>query len=474
MPDKFIHDDFLLQTEEAKRLFNDYAKDMPIVDYHCHLPPQQVAEDTRFSNMAEVWLHGDHYKWRAMRSNGVNERFCTGDASDWEKFSAWAETMPYLLRNPLYHWTHLEMARFFKIDCVLNPETAKEVWEKGNACLQKDEFSARGLMKMSNVRLVCTTDDAIDSLEHHKAVAADNDFTVQMLPTWRPDKGMAVDNPALFNAWVDKLAETSGVSITDFDSYLDAMKNRHSYFHECGCRLSDHGLDTVYAEDYTGAQIKAIFAKVRGGAVPTKLESDQFKSAMLYEWGLMDFERGWTTQLHVSAMRNNNRRLFKQLGPDTGFDSIGDWRFAEPLSKLLGRLDEEGRLSRTILYNLNPRDNEMLATMLGNFQDGSVAGKMQLGSGWWFLDQLDGMKRQIEALSMLGLLSRFVGMLTDSRSFLSYTRHEYFRRILCNILGNDMAQGLIPHDFALVGRMVKDISYNNAARYFGFNLSVEE
>jgi glucuronate isomerase len=406
-----------------------------------------------------------------MRSNGVSERFCTGDASDWEKFEKWAATMPRLLGNPLYHWTHLELARYFGIsDRLLSPETAKGIWDECNEKLKEPGFSARGLMKQSNVVLVCTTDDPVDSLEHHRAVAADKAFKVKVLPTWRPDKGMAVEDPAAFNAWVDKLAARAEMKIGSFDSYMTALRNRHDVFHGAGCRLSDHGLETVYAEDYTDAAVKKIFAKVRAGGKPTPKEVLQFKSAMLVEFGVMDHAKNWTQQFHLGALRNNNSRLFARLGPDTGFDSIGDFEIAKPLSRLLDRLDRNDQLARTILYNLNPRDNELLATMLGNFQDGSVPGKMQLGSGWWFLDQKDGMERQLEALSQLGLLSRFVGMLTDSRSFLSYTRHEYFRRILCGRLGRDMAKGLIPDDMALVGGMVKDICYRNAAGYFGFDL----
>ena len=469
----FITDDFLLETDQARQLYHEYAEGLPIIDYHCHLPPDQIAENHRYRNMTEIWLGGDHYKWRAMRSNGVPERYCTGDATDWEKFEKWAGTMPYLLRNPLYSWTHLELARYFGIhDRLLGPDTARSIWEEGNARLCEPDCSSRGLMKRSKVVLVCTTDDPTDSLVHHQAVAADPTFDVQVLPTWRPDKGMAVADPAAFNAWVDRLEAAADVAIGDFDAYLRALRRRHEVFHAHGCRLSDHGLETVDAVDYTDGEIKALFAKVRGGSA---LDADgvaKFRSAMLYTFGVMDHERNWTQQFHLGAMRNNNRRLFRQLGPDTGFDSIGDFEIGRPLSKLLDRLDFDQRLTRTILYNLNPRDNELLVTMLGNFQDGSVPGKMQFGSGWWFLDQKDGMERQIEALSQNGLLRRFVGMLTDSRSFLSYTRHEYFRRILCNLLGSDMARGIMPNDMARVGRMVRDISYGNASRFFGFNVPV--
>jgi glucuronate isomerase len=467
----FIHDDFMLETDQARRLYHDHAEGLPIVDYHCHLPPDQIAADKRWANLTQIWLYGDHYKWRAMRSNGVPERLCTGDASDWEKFEAWAATVPYLLRNPLYHWTHLELARYFGIgDRLLSPATARGIWEEANAKLAEPSFSCRQIMRRSRVVLVCTTDDPVDSLAHHRAIAKLPNFGVKVLPTWRPDKGMAVENEAAFNAWTDKLAAAANVDVRDFTSFMQALRKRHDFFHEMGCRLSDHGLETVYAVPYTAAETAAIFAKVRARQALGEDEVLKFKSAMLHEFGVMDHAKGWTQQFHLGALRNNNSRMFAAIGPDTGFDSIGDFEVGRPLSRLLDGLDREGRLAKTILYNLNPRDNELLATMLGNFQDGSVPGKIQFGSGWWFLDQKDGMERHIEALSQLGLLSRFVGMLTDSRSFLSYTRHEYFRRILCNILGRDMARGLIPDDVDMVGGMVRDIAYHNAARYFGFDL----
>ncbi|MHC4873420.1 MAG: glucuronate isomerase [Planctomycetota bacterium] len=467
----FIHEDFLLQTEAAKRLYHDYAKDMPIIDYHCHLPPQQAADDINFDNLAHIWLHGDHYKWRAMRSNGVDEKFCTGEASDWEKFSAWAETVPHTVRNPLYHWTHLELNRPFGIsDKLLNPDTAKSIWDECNEKLATKEFSARGIMKQMKVKLVCTTDDPLDDLAYHKQIAEDKSFDVQVLPTFRPDKAMAVENTAAFNEYVDKLAEVTDIYIDSYTTLIDAIQKRHDYFHENGCRLSDHGIETAYGEDFTEGEVATIFDEVRAGNDLNEQEIKVFKSCMLYQFGVMNAEKEWTTQLHFGAMRNNSTRLFEKLGPDTGFDSIGDFEIGRPLSRLLDNLDRENKLPKTILYTLNPRDNELMGTMLGNFQDGSIPGKMQFGSGWWFLDQKDGMEKQMEALSNLGLLSRFVGMLTDSRSFLSYTRHEYFRRILCNMLGSDMEDGLVPNDFDLIGGMVKDISYNNAEGYFGFDL----
>ena len=469
--DVYITEDFLLESQPARQLYHEYAQDMPIIDYHCHLPPAQVAADHRFANLAEIWLHGDHYKWRVMRANGVPERYCTGDASDWEKFEKWAETVPYLLRNQLYPWTHLELKRPFGIsDRLLGPDTAKGIWDECNEKLRQPEFSARGIMKQMNVVLVCTTDDPVDSLEHHKTVGEDPSFDIQMLPAWRPDKGMAVERTESFNAWLDKLAEAADVHIRDFTTYMGALRKRHTFFHEMGCRLSDHGLETVYAEDYTQKEIESIFRNVRAGKRLEQDEIAKFKSAMLVEFGVMNHERGWVQQYHIGALRNTRSRILEHVGPDAGCDSIGDFPIAQPLAKLLDRLDHTDKLTKTILYNLNPRDNELLATMCGNFQDGSVPGKMQFGSAWWFLDQKNGMEKQLEALSQTGLLSRFVGMTTDSRSFLSYPRHDYFRRVLCNMLGNDMTRGLIPNDLELVGQLVRDVSYYNAARYFGFNI----
>ena len=466
----YITENFLLETEMARRLYHEYAAGMPIIDYHCHLPPQQIADDHRYRNMADVWLGGDHYKWRAMRANGVPERFCTGEAPDREKFRKWAETVPRLVRNQLYNWTHLELVRYFDIPDRLGPETAEQVWEAGNARLSEPGYSARGLMERSNVVLVCTTDDPADSLEHHRAVAEDESFNVQVLPTWRPDKGMAMENVSNFNDWVDKLAAAADTDIGSFAQYMEALGKRHDFFHEAGCRLSDHGIETAYAAECTDGEVAAVFDKARGGTQPGPDEILKFKSAMLYRFGVMDHARGWTQQFHFGALRNVNSRMFEQLGPDTGFDAIGDFEIGRPFARLLDRLAAGEHLAKTIVYNLNPRDNVMLVTLLGGFQDGTVPGKMQFGSGWWFLDQIDGMLRQMEDLSQNGLLSRFVGMLTDSRSFLSYTRHDYFRRILCNMLGNDVARGVIPDDVELLGTLVRDVSYNNAARYFGFDV----
>lgn len=464
---KFMDENFLLQTKTAQDLYHNNAAKMPIFDYHCHINPKQIADDVRFENITQIWLYGDHYKWRAMRTNGVDEKYCTGDGTDWEKFEKWAETVPNTLRNPLFHWTHLELKKFFGIGKILSPETAREIWDLCNEKLNSPGYSVRGIIRMANVHTICTTDDPVDSLEYHRQIK-ESGFEVHVLPAWRPDKAMAVENPAAFNQYIDLLAEVAGMDISTFDNLLSALDKRHAFFHENGCRLSDHGLETAIAEDYTNAEIELIFTKIRGGKELSHYEIQQFKSAMLYEFGVMDHSRGWTQQFHIGALRNNNTRLFRKLGADVGFDSIGDFEIARPLSKLLDKLDIENKLAKTILYNLNPRDNELMGTMIGNFQDGSVPGKMQFGSGWWFLDQKDGMERQMNALSNLGLLSRFVGMLTDSRSFLSYTRHEYFRRTLCNLLGNDVENGEIPNDMKLLGQMVENISFNNAKNYFNF------
>jgi glucuronate isomerase len=465
----FLDDNFLLETKTAEYLYHEHAKKMPIIDYHCHLIPQQIADDIQFENLTQAWLYGDHYKWRAMRSNGIDERYITGKAGDFEKFEKWAETVPMTLRNPLYHWTHLELRRYFGIGELLNRQTAKRVFDKASSMLNSKEFSVRGLMKRMNVRLVCTTDDPIDNLVFHKKIK-DQGFEVKVLPAWRPDKVLAADDVTAYNAYLDKLSAASDISIVRLNDLMEALRKRQEFFHSMGCRLSDHGLENFFTEDYSQGEIDIIFDKIRSGKNINKQEGLKFKSAMLYELAVMDFEKGWTQQFHVGAMRNNNRRMLKQLGSDTGFDSIGDYPIATPMSRFLDRLDATNQLTKTILYNLNPADNEVVATMLGNFQDGSVPGKIQFGSGWWFLDQKDGMERQINSLSTLGLLSRFVGMLTDSRSLLSYPRHEYFRRILCNLLGKDIERGEIPNDLQLVGQMVENISFNNAKDYFGFNI----
>lgn len=464
---KFLDENFLLQTFTAQKLYHEHAAKMPIFDYHCHINPKDIADDRKFKTITEIWLAGDHYKWRGMRTNGVDEKYCTGNASDWEKFEKWAETVPHTLRNPLYHWTHLELKKFFGINEVLSPKNARAVYDACNEKLQTTEYSCRNIIRMANVHTICTTDDPIDSLEYHQKIKADG-FEVAVLPAWRPDKAMMVDTPISYNQYVNQLAAAAQMEINTFDDLMIALNKRHLYFHENGCRLSDHGLETAFADEYTAEEIDAMFLKVRIGYRLTSREIQKFKSCMLYEFARMDHSRGWTQQFHIGALRNNNTRQFNLLGADTGFDSIGDKPIAEPLSKFLNRLDNEFKLCKTVLYNLNPRDNEVYATMIGNFQDRSIPGKMQYGSGWWFLDQKDGIEKQINTLSNLGLLSRFVGMLTDSRSFLSYTRHEYFRRILCNILGNDVENGEIPNDMELLGKMVENISFNNAKNYFNF------
>lgn len=471
MSKSFIHNDFLLNSESARQLYHEFAHGLPIIDYHCHLPPADVAEDRRFENLTRIWLEGDHYKWRAMRANGVGEEYCTGGADDWEKFLKWSGTVPKTLRNPLYHWTHMELKDPFGItDRLLNPETARGIWDACNEMLAAPDFSARGIMKRMNVVLVCTTDDPADSLEHHKAIATDPSFAIRVLPAWRPDKGMAVDDPATFNAWLDRLAAAANTDITNFSNYRLALQQRQQAFHDAGCRLSDHGLDMVYADEYTEQEIESIFGKLRAGNAIDETGQRKFKSAMLYEFGVMNHAKGWTQQFHIGAMRNVNSRQYQALGPDTGFDTIGESEQAAPFARYLDRLDRTDQLAKTIVYNLNPNHNAVFASLIGSFQDGKTPGKMQFGSAWWFLDQLDGMTRQITDLSNMGLLSRFIGMLTDSRSFLSYPRHEYFRRMLCNILGTEIENGILPHDLDLVGGMVRDISFNNARDYFGFDL----
>lgn len=466
MPAPFLTEDFLLQTKTARTLYNDHARNMPIYDYHCHLQAHLIAVDHRFENLTQAWLQGDHYKSRAMRTNGIAERFVTGEAGDWEKFEKWAATIPFCLGNPLYHWTHLELKRYFGVQGrLLDSTTAKGIYEQCSEMLRSPEFSVRSIMRKMNVKLVCTTEGPLDTLEDHQKIRQDG-FEVQIHTAWRPDQAMAVEDVQKVNLFIQKLEELCNTDITDFPKYIEALRRRHSFFHDNGCRLSDHGLETAYAEDYTDAEIKTIFAKIRTGKPLSAHEILQFKSAMMIEFGLMDADRGWVQQLHLGALRNNNTRLFQKLGPDIGCDSIGDLEVARPLSKFLDRLDQQGKLPKTVLYNLNPRDSAVLATMTGNFQDGSTPGKLQFGSGWWFLDQKNGMEDQMRTLANMGLLSRFVGMLTDSRSFLSYPRHEYFRRTLCNLLGSDVEAGLLPNDLALLGQMVEDISFNNARDYF--------
>lgn len=459
----FLSESFLLETKVAEQLYFEYAKDMPIIDYHNHLPPQEIAEDKVFENMTQIWLKGDHYKWRAMRANGIDEAFITGQTSDDEKFMKWAETVPYTLRNPLYHWTHLELKNPFGITELLDKKSAPAIYEACNAQLQ-NKWSVQNILKHFKVKALCTTDDPTDDLKFHTISGTWG----ALYPTFRPDKAMSPENLENYNAYLDKLSEASGIEIKTWDTFLEAMQNRHDFFASKGCRLSDHGLENLYALSYTENEIKQIFQKIRNSQSIDNQELIKFKSACLYEFAKMDYEKGWVQQFHLGAIRNTNARLLDKLGADAGVDSIGDFPMAQSMVAFFNRLEKEEKLTKTILYNLNPADNEVFATMLGNYQDGKIVGKMQFGSGWWFLDQKDGMEKQMNALSNMGLLSRFVGMLTDSRSFLSFSRHEYFRRILCNLFGNDIEKGEIPHDLAWVGQIIQDICFYNAERYFDF------
>jgi glucuronate isomerase len=465
----FIHEDFLLETDTARRLYHEFAAGQPIIDYHCHLSPAQIAEDHRFRSLTELWLDGDHYKWRAMRSNGVAERLCTGDASDWERFEAWARTVPACLRNPLYHWTHLELAFPFGIsDRLLDAGTARGIYAECNERLREPAFSARGLLQQFGVRVVCSTDDPTDDLSPHRAHRANGSPGLLLLPTFRPDLAMALEDLSAYRAWLMRLEQAADTTVRDYGSLLDALDRRHAFFHEVGCRQSDHGLETMYAGECSEERARLLFDKALRQQPLSAEEVEAFKSRLLHDLAVLDHGRGWVQQFHIGALRGANTRLTRRLGPNTGFDSIGDLPIARPLAAFLDRLDQTEQLARTILYNLNPRDNELFATMIGNFQDGSTPGKLQYGSAWWFLDQLDGMERQLNALSNMGLLSRFVGMLTDSRSFLSYSRHEYFRRLLCNMLGNDVRRGHLPSDLPLLGDLVRKIAHENARDYFRF------
>lgn len=466
----FLSDDFLLQTDTARRLYHDYAKNQPIFDYHCHLPVEEIASDKNFLNLTRIWLNGDHYKWRAMRANGINEELITGSASDHDKFRAWAATVPKTLRNPLYHWTHLELKHPFGIEGVLlNEDTADTIYSQCNELLAQPDFSTCGIMKRMNVKVVCTTDDPVDTLEHHQKIAAGGFCSTRVLPAFRPDKAMALEAPEAYNGYLELLEQAADTDIVNYQDLLTALQKRHDFFHENGCRLSDHGLEQPYCEEFTDREIDDIFATVRSGKIVEISNVHQFKTALLLDLARMDAQKGWTQQFHFGALRNTNDAALKKLGPDTGYDSIGDFEIGRPLAKFFNILSTEGNLAKTILYNVNPRDNELLAAMTGNYQDGSVPGKMQFGSAWWFNDQKDGMERQINSLSNMGLLSRFVGMLTDSRSFLSYPRHEYFRRILCNLFGGDVERGELPNDLELIGATVADICYNNAVNYFGIS-----
>ena len=464
----FIDKDFMLQTRTARKLYHGHAAHMPIIDYHCHLVPEQIAENIQFRDITQLWLGGDHYKWRAMRANGVPEEYITGDRSPWEKFEKWAETVPYTMRNPLYHWTHLELSRVFGIDKLLCPSTAREIFEQCNAMLATPGFRSQALIRKFNVDTLCTTDDPADDLRWHKMIAG-QPFGTRVLPAWRPDKAMAIENPKTYKAYLEQLGAAAGMEIDSYADLLEALKKRHDFFASMGCKLSDHGMETFYAEDYTALEIEAIFKLVLLGKTPSEAQLNKFRSAFLHDMAVMDAEAGWAQQFHVGPIRNNNSKMFSLIGPDTGYDAIHDLPVAAAGHRFLDRLSCEDKLAKTILYCLNPKDNEVMMTMAYTFNDGSVPGKMQFGSGWWFLDQEVGMRRQMDALSNLGLLSRFVGMLTDSRSFISYPRHEYFRRILCDVLGKDIEEGKLPaSEMETIGRMVEDICYNNAKNYFQF------
>jgi len=465
---KFIHEEFLLETKEASILYHDYAEDMPIIDFHNHLPPREIADDAVFENITKVWLGGDHYKWRAMRTLGIDERLITGDSPDWDKFAAWAGAVPYCLRNPLYHWTHLELARYFDIYDNLDPDTAPAIYSRCNEMLKTPEMSAVSLLKRMNVESLCTTDDPVDSLEHHIAYKKSG-LTPALHPAWRPDRAMKIENAEAFNDWVDRLEAASGTGISDFSDFIDAIDKRHAFFHEQGCRLADHGVETFYPSQIHENEIARIFDDVRSGIRMSPEEVMKFKGYMLYRLSLMNHERGWVQQYHFGVLRNLNTRMFEGLGPDTGYDGMGDFPHAENLAALLDRLDSEDGLARTVFFPINPADNAITATIIGSFQEGPARGKLQLGSAWWFLDQKNGMEEHMNTLSMMGVLSTFIGMTTDSRSFLSFPRHEYFRRILCTLMGNDMARGLIPSDYELAGGIIRDICYDNAKKYFGFD-----
>ncbi len=468
----FLDEDFLLDTPTAVDLYHDVAARQPILDYHCHLSPHQIADDHRFRSIVEIWLDGDHYKWRAMRADGVPERAITGDASDWEKFEAWAKTVPHTLRNPLYHWTHLELRKPFGLGGkLLGPDSAREIFEHCNRRLEEDGFTTQGLLRQFDVRVVCSTDDPIDDLSPHRRHAERPDAFTRLLPTWRPDRALALGDLPAWNQWLDALGGATNASVATLRDLRDALAARHEVFHLHGCRASDHGLERIYAVPYTEREVETIFVRARGGRAPSPDEAEKLRSALLYDLAVLDHGRGWVQQFHLGALRDTSTRGLRALGPNTGYDAIGDFPQAIALARFLNRLDADGQLPKTIVYNLNPADNEAFATVIGSFQDGSIAGKMQLGSAWWFLDQLDGMRKQLDALSNMGLLARFVGMLTDSRSFLSFSRHEYFRRLLCNLLGEDVERGRLPNDRALLGALVEDVCFRNARDYFGFEVA---
>ena len=468
MKNPIVHENFLLQTNTAQKLYHDFACKMPIIDYHCHLSPREIAENRIFENLSQIWLEEDHYKWRAMRANGIQEEYVSGKATDWEKFQKWAITVPYTMRNPLYHWTHLELKKPFGIDDILNKNSAKDIYNTASQKLSSGELSVENILKCFNVQKICTTNDPVDSLKWHQQIVQSK-MELQVSMAWRPDKAMDVRDPKEFNSYIDRLEEVSSSTISTYSDYLEALKSRHDYFHERGCRLADHGLEFPFpVEAYTQKEVASIFLKIRLGKELTSNDRQKLMSSFLYEFAVWNFEKGWVQQYHIGAFRDVNKRGVSNVGQGCGYDSISDFPYAVSMGEFFNRLEEKEKLTKTIVYNLNPKDNEMVATMMGNFQDGSVPGKMQYGAGWWFLDQKDGIEKHINTLSNQGLLSRFIGMLTDSRSFLSYSRHEYFRRILCNIIGNDVENGELPNDIEFLGRMVQDISYNNANEYFDF------
>ncbi|MEM7548615.1 MAG: glucuronate isomerase [Bacteroidota bacterium] len=464
---KFLDDNFLLDNKNSEELYHNYAAEMPIIDYHSHLQPKEIVHDRKFESITEAWLEGDHYKWRAMRTNGINEKYITGSAIPEEKFEKWAETVPQTVRNPLYHWTHLELKRYFGIEKLLNKDSSSEIFCKTSEMLKQDSYGCQGILLRMNVETVCTTDDPTDTLGHHKKLNR-SDFPVQVLPTFRPDKAYAVEDVSNYNTYLDELTKVSGTKINTLSDLLSALEHRIKYFHEHGCRLSDHGIEQFYVLLQNGLSAEAIFKKIRTGTKLEKEEVVRLKQTILHELAKMYHNKSWVQQYHLGAIRNANSRMMRELGPDTGFDSIGDFAQGKALALFLDGLDATNQLAKTVLYNLNPRDNELIGTMIGNFNDGSIAGKMQFGSAWWFLDQKDGMEKQLNTLSNMGLLSRFVGMLTDSRSFLSFPRHEYFRRILCNLIGKDVQNGELPNDMKLLGGIVQNICYHNAKAYFNF------
>ncbi len=462
----FMDEDFLLDNKMARVLYHEYAKHNPIIDYHNHLPPQAIAQNKSFDNLTQVWLYGDHYKWRAMRTFGIEEKFITGEASDKEKFLKWAETVPFSIRNPLFHWTHLELQRYFDITDLLTPDTAENIYQQCNDLLRTPEYSTLGLLRKMKVAVVCTTDDPIDTLEHHQT-HREQDPDIKMFPAFRPDKAIMINSPG-YHDYIRQLEKAADIDIKTYKDLVDALKKRVDYFDDNGCRISDHGLNKVYAEPFSPHQLELIFEKKMADREITDEEAQIFISGIMHDLGQMYADKSWVMQLHIGALRNNSSRMMRKLGPDTGFDSIGDYSHASELSAFLDALDNINKLPKTIIYNLNPRDNEVIATMIGNFNDGSIRGKIQFGSAWWFLDQKDGMEKQMTALSNMGLLSCFIGMLTDSRSFLSFPRHEYFRRILCNLIGRDVHNGELPYDEQWLGGIVENICYHNAKNYFGF------